>query len=546
MSLNYDVIVIGTGAGALVSALRAHDGGARVGLFEKGDQVGGTSAWSGGMVWIPNNPHMIEAGIPDSTDEAVGYIMAMSNGLIDEKLARELVEAGPEMVTWLEENTPTRFQLIESFPDYHPEEVGGKTAGGRSLECPLYPFDELGEWAARVTRGPQLDGSTRMGESPLGNQPVFGIDPAELERRKERDERGSGQGLIGPLLRACLDRGIEPQVSHAAVELITENSAVRGAVFDTPEGRKEVSSGAVILATGGFERDERLKQAFMRGPLERFASVPTNTGDGLRMVMRVGAALGNMREAWWVPMIDVDVPGRGMTAWMINPERTWPRTIMVNSKGQRFANEATEYNALGAAFHVMDATGYGYANLPAWMIFDQVYLERYGIAVHQAGQPVPDWLIQAGSVEELAERIGAPADQLAATLERWNGFCAQGHDDDFNRGDSAHDRYWGDRRIGTGHESTLGPIDTAPYYAVQMHPGALGTKGGPRTDVNGQVEHVDGAPIDGLYATGNVVSSVMGGTYGGAGGTLAPAMVFGWLAGAHAAESVLARQAASA
>lgn len=540
MTEEFDVIVIGTGAGALVSALRAHEEGARVGIFEKGDQVGGTSAWSGGMVWIPNNPHMREAGIDDSVEEAVTYIMAMSNGLIDEKLAHELVVSGPDMVTWLEEKTPTKFQLIEAFPDYHPEEEGGKPTGGRSLECPLYPFEDLGPWAARVTRGPQLDGSTRMGETPLGNQPVFGIDPAELERRKVRDERGSGQGLIGPLLRACLDRGLEPFVNHEAVELITENDAVRGVIFETADGRKEVPAGAVILATGGFERDERLKQSFMRGPLERFASVPTNTGDGLRMVMRVGAALGNMREAWWVPMIDVDVPGHGVTAWMINPERTWPRTIMVNPQGRRFVNEATEYNALGASFHVMDPTGYGYANLPAWMVFDQAYLERYGIAVHQAGEPVPDWLVQGATVDELAARIDVPAANLAATLERWNGFCAGGHDDDFNRGDSAHDRYWGDRRIGSGVESTLGPVDTAPYYAVRMRPGALGTKGGPRTDVNGQVEHIDGHPIDGLYATGNVASSVMGGTYGGAGGTLAPAMVFGWIAGAHAAGASLA------
>jgi 3-oxosteroid 1-dehydrogenase len=160
----FDVVVLGTGAAALAAAIRASDGGAHVGLFEKADAVGGTSAWSGGMVWIPVNPHMAELGIEDSRDEALTYLNSLSHGLIDTDLAAALIDAGPEMVTWFEANTPVKFQIIKDFPDYHPEHPGAKPGGGRSLECPLYPFADLGAWQDRVTVGPQLSGNITMSE----------------------------------------------------------------------------------------------------------------------------------------------------------------------------------------------------------------------------------------------------------------------------------------------------------------------------------------------------------------------------------------------
>jgi 3-oxosteroid 1-dehydrogenase len=532
----FDVVVLGTGAAALTAALRAHAEGASVGLFEKADTVGGTSAWSGGMVWIPINPHMAELGIEDSRDEAMTYLRSLSQGLIDDKLAAALIDAGPETISWLEANTPTTFQIIKEFPDYHPEHPGAKPGGGRSLECPLFPFVELGEWRERVTVGPQLSGNITMSETSLGRGAPEGVAPDELERRKVRDERGAGQGLIGPLLKGCLDRGIVPHTGMRAVELIVEGPRVVGVRFETSTGPTEVGArGGVVIATGGFEWDPELVRAFSRGPLVRSASVPTNTGDGLRMVMRIGAGLGNMREAWWVPVIDVPV-GERLAAWQVNGERTRPHCIMVNRRGQRFTNEAANYNALGAAFHVIDVSSFEYVNHPAWMVFDDFYLKRYGLAGYKGDSPTPDWMISAGRVPELAAAIDVPSDALQQTVARWNEQIATGHDPDFRRGESAHDRWWGDPEMGSGPEATLGPLDTPPFYAVTVYSGVLGTKGGPRTDGNGQVLDVDGRPIPGLYAAGNAMASVMGMTYGGAGGTLGPALVFGYLAGRHAAQ----------
>ena len=534
----FDVVVLGTGAAALAAAVRASDGGASVGLFEKADAVGGTSAWSGGMVWIPINPHMAELGIPDSREEALTYLDSLSHGLIDEDLAAALIDAGPELVNYLEANTPVRFQIIKDFPDYHPERPGAKPGGGRSLECPLYPFADLGPWQNRVTVGPQLSGNITMSETSLGRGAPSGVAPEELERRRIRDERGAGQGLIGPLLRACLDRRIEPRTGMRAVELVLDDGRVAGVRFETADGPVEVGARrGVIIATGGFEWDPELVRAFARGPLARSASVPTNTGDGLKMVMRIGAGLGNMREAWWVPIIDVPV-GERMAAWQVNGERTRPHCIMVNRRGRRFTNEAANYTALGAAFHVIDVSSFDYLNHPAWMIFDRHYLTRYGLAGFRGDGATPDWMIEAPTLTGLAAAVDVPAADLEDTVTRWNEQSARGEDSDFGRGQSAHDRWWGDPSLGDGPQATLGPLDAAPFYAVQVYSGVLGTKGGPRTDGNGQVLDVDDRLIAGLYAAGNAMASVMGMTYGGAGGTLGPALVFGYLAGRHAAEAV--------
>ena len=207
----FDVVVLGTGAAGLTAAIVAHEGGASVGLFEKGGQVGGTSAWSGGMVWIPLNDHEFELGISDSRDEVLTYLMSLSHGLIDEKLAAAFVDTGPEMVRWLEANTPVMFLVVQGFPDYHPEHPGAKRGGGRSLECPLFAFDELGPWAEKVTVGPQMGRNITMSETSLGRGAPQGVPAEEMERRRMHDERGAGQGLVGRLLKGCLDRGIEPR-----------------------------------------------------------------------------------------------------------------------------------------------------------------------------------------------------------------------------------------------------------------------------------------------------------------------------------------------
>ncbi|MFM2070003.1 MAG: hypothetical protein RLZZ623_266, partial [Actinomycetota bacterium] len=372
-----------------------------------------------------------------------------------------------------------------------------------------------------------------MNETTLGrgDEP----DPVELARRRERDERGCGQALVGRLLKACLDRGIEPRASSAVTSLVMDGSAVVGVRVSDATGEHVVRArGGVIIATGGFEWNAELVRSFIRGPLTRSVSVPTNTGDGLKMAMRAGASLGTMREAWWVPVIDVPDAAGETFAWMVNRERTRPRTIMVNRSGRRFANEAANYNAFGAAFHQIDTTSFEYSNVPCWMIFDQAYLVRYGLAGYRGEGEAPAWLTQAESVDELADKLGIDAGSLIDTVERWNANAASGADPEFGRGISKHDTWWGDPSQ-PGAAATLGPLDTAPFWAVAVHSGALGTKGGPRTTGDGQVIDLDGVPIPGLYAAGNAMSSVMGMTYGGGGGTLAPGMVFGYLGGRAAA-----------
>ena len=532
----FDVVVLGTGAAGLTAAIAAHASGATVAVFEKSDEVGGTTAWSGGMVWVPCNPHMAELGITDSRDEALTYLHSLSHGLIDEKLAAAYIDAGPEMVAFVEAESPVTFSIIPGFPDYHPEHPGAKPGGGRSLECSLFSFDQLGPWADKVTIGPQIGRNISMSETSLGRGAPGGVPAAELARRQQHDERGAGQGLTGRLLKGCLDRGIEPRAEAAGRELVIENGRVVGLRLDTPDGELEVGvRGGVVLATGGFEWDRQLVRSFVRSPMTHPVSVKSNTGDGLRMAMRAGASLGCMPEAWWVPVIEVPKEGFGTVAWQVNGERTRPHCIMVNRRGERFTNEAANYNAFGEAFHVMDVSRYEFVNHPAWMLFDHEYLTRYGLAGHTADAPTPSWMTEAASVRALAESIGVPGEALEASVSRWNTHVAAGHDADFRRGESVHDRYWGDPAFGDDVRSTLGSLDTPPFFAVKVHSGALGTKGGPRTDGDARVLDLDDRPIAGLYAAGNVMASVMGMTYGGAGGTLGPAMVFGYLAGRHAA-----------
>ena len=236
-----DVVVLGSGAAGLTAAIAAAEGGATVAVFEKADLLGGTSAWSGGQVWVPNNRHMPEVGVADSRERAIEYIMSLSRDMLEPELVEAYVDAGPEMVELLEAKTPVQFYAVAGMPDYHPEHPGGSPGGGRTMECPIYPFDELGEWADRVSPSPYYaDPHITMSETPLGKAVPEPPSAEELARRAIRNERGCGQALVGRLLRGCLDRGIEPRVSCAARSLIVEDGAVVGVVVATPEGEAEV------------------------------------------------------------------------------------------------------------------------------------------------------------------------------------------------------------------------------------------------------------------------------------------------------------------
>jgi succinate dehydrogenase/fumarate reductase flavoprotein subunit len=255
------------------------------------------------------------------------------------------------------------------------------------------------------------------------------------------------------------------------------------------------------------------------------------------MAMSVGADLANMNEAWWCP--SVVVPGEEYDGVQLNRGefaiRSLPHSIIVNRAGRRFANEAQNYNDLSRALHLFDTRSYEYANLPAWLVFDERFRSRFSIGTILPGQTVPGWVPWGTTLDDLAGRIGVDASGLAATVARFDGFAATGHDDDFGRGDSLYDRYYGDHDHGPN--PNLAPIREPPYYAVEVIPGMIGTKGGVETDDRARVRDVRGEPIPGLYAAGNLAAFWLGSGYPGAGASIGPAMTFGYLAGRAATDA---------
>ncbi len=534
--LEVDVAVLGSGASGTTAAILAADSGAEVAVLERAEAVGGTTALSGGVLWLPNNHHMAEAGIEDSREDALAYLNSLSLGMMDDELVETLIDTGPEMLRYMEENTPVSLHVFEGYPDYHPENPGGKPEGGRSLDNDLFPFEELGPWADRINHQPDavFFPATML---EIDTKRIDDVPPDVMVERQARDMRSTGQALAGSLIKGCLDREIPVHTATRARELILdENDAVVGLRAERNGADYFVKARkAVVIGSGGFEWNEELVKAFLRGPMTAPTSTPENEGDGLLMAMGAGAALGNMSEAWWIP--GIHVPGdemRGRTfARLILAERTWPRSIIVNRKGKRFMNEAANYNAVGHAFHTFDPNTFEFINLPAWLIVDSQY--QSPIARHQVGPDAPDWIRRAGSLAELAVQIDVDAEGLEETVARFNEGVARGEDPEFQRGVSAYDSYNGDRWEKAPF-TTLGPIDTPPYYAAQIESGALGTKGGPRTNTKAQVLRATGGVIPGLYAVGNAMAGVTAMVYGGAGGTLGPGMTFGYIAGRSAAE----------
>ncbi|MFT4233505.1 MAG: FAD-dependent oxidoreductase [Microbacterium sp.] len=541
MEQNYDVVILGSGAAGLTAALASAVEGASVAVFEKAELLGGSTALSGAGIWIPGNQPAAADGVPDSTEKGLEYLLSLSNGMILPELARALIEGGPRFIDFIEANTELRLAYTPGYPDYHPERPGGLPGGGRTLEPGLVSFEGIEEWIDRI--GGDIR-RIRMSEMPLAGGTGV-VPPDVLAEREARNVEGLGRALVGGLLKAALAHGVVVETGARGVRLLVEDGCVVGVELETSQGPRTVRGGAVVLATGGFEYDRDLVRDFLRGPLERGIGAASNTGDGLRMAMRIGAQLGNMREAWWSPVITTPGtrPDGAANGLLISRERSLPGTIMVNRTGKRFANEAANYNSFGGAFHDLDETNLDYPNIPAYLIISQSTIDRYGVFGGGPGSPAPDWLLRADTLEELAEQLGIEAGNLLATVERFNANAREGVDPDFSRGVSAYDRFPGGRS-GLDPASpfaTLGPLEQAPFYGALVESSALGTKGGPRTDREGRVLDVDGDVIPGLYAAGNVMASPSGMVYGGAGGTLAVAGVFGMYAGRAA---VLDRAAA--
>ena len=527
-----DVIVIGSGGAALAAALSAHDAGARVTVIERADSVGGTTAVSGGGVWMPDN-HVHR--VADSREEALAYMARLSRGRSPAELLARYIDDGPRILAGLEERTRLRFGAI-SWPDYHPEMEGARESG-RMIEPALFDTTLLGDWAKKLRRAPVLGLPLTLQESTVTWTPSYTperYDGAEIKRRVAAGQVACGQALIAALLDGCLTRGIEPMLGVRAAELMVREGAIAGLVVERDGRREDIAASAVVLASGGYEWNGELCSRFLPGALSHPTSPPGNEGDGLLMAMEVGADLANMNEAWWYPAGAVpgeEYEGRQLSRF-IAVERTAPHTIMVDRFGRRFVNEAANYNDMQKAFFAFDANEASPRHLPCWVLFDRQYRSRYPVITTRPGAPDPDWLAVDDTLDGLAAKVGIDPVGLNETVQRWNGLVAAGRDRDFGRGDSFYDRFHGDPT--TSHPN-LGTIEQPPYYALPVHLGSVGTSGGPRIDVHGRVQHVRDRPIPGLYGAGNAIASPAGPAYFGGGTTIGMGLVWGHIAGAHAA-----------
>lgn len=525
-----DVVVVGTGGAALTAATLAHDGGAEVLLIEKNAMLGGTTAVSGGGVWLPGNHVMQAAGVDDDRDDALAYIRRVTAGSEpDPELLEVYVDTAPEVLRYLEDHTPLRTH-IQPLPDYYAPWgfPGTRLMPGRTVEADPYPVgDELPDWSDRIVkRGAlmSLGAATTLAEDFLPQTPEL---VAELQRREERDIRPKGAALVARLFKGLLERGVETLLETPARTVVTDEAGdVIGVVAEHDGAPFRIGARkGVVLACGGFEWNPELVRGHIGYDVLPL-SPGGNTGDGLTMAMDAHAQLANMSSYWGTPvMFDPEITRDGELVPQFEWGRGAPSSIVVNSKGRRFANEALPYNDFPKAFGVYDAEAVEFPNAgPAFLIFDRTVRDTQRVLSMFPGQPDPAWVITADTIGQLADRIGIDPAALEATVARYNQFAAQGEDPDFGR-----------HRRGLMAPGQVRPIETPPYYAVEIHPGALGTNGGPKLDRNGQVCRRGGGVVGGLYAAGNTAANVFGWAYPSGGGTLGNGVVFGYLAGRHVA-----------
>ncbi|HUS24235.1 MAG TPA: FAD-dependent oxidoreductase [Candidatus Binatia bacterium] len=565
----YDVVVVGSGAGGMTAALCAAQAGLSVVVLEKTDRYGGTSAVSGGGIWIPCNDQMSAAGVPDSRAEALTYLKHLTRGEVPQARLEAYVDAAPEMVRSMARDFGVRFESVAKYPDYFPDQPGGKP-GARTMQPAAFDARRLGDefWRQREPyKGTLVLGRIAMDQ--VEAHTLFGRAPGWVmltirmllrywldfswRRRTWRDRRlVLGQGLVGQLRFALLQKKVPVQYDTALESLVEESGRVRGVAVQ--QGGRSVRIGArrgVVLATGGFESNQQMREQFLPKPSQAAwtAAPGINTGDGIRAGQKLGAGLRFMNLVWGAPT--ALIPG-STVATALFVERSLPGCVMVNARGQRFVNEAAPYTEAVAAIYADQASTGG--TIPCWMVFDARFRKNYPAGPMLPGSFVPDaklpreWLgkvyYRAATLEALAAQIGVDARGLAATVQKMNGYAAAGKDAEFGKGNNAFDRYYADPKIGPN--PCLAPIVEAPFYAMPLYPGEIGTKGGLDVDERARVLRENGSVIEGLYAIGNCSAAVMGRTYAGPGATLGPAMTFGFVAARELASAgAQARKAAA-
>ncbi|HET6965278.1 MAG TPA: FAD-dependent oxidoreductase [Acidimicrobiales bacterium] len=521
-----DVIVVGSGGAALTAALSAADSGAEVLVVEKEDVVGGTTGVSGGVLWVPNNDHLAEAGLTDTREDALSYIRRIADGrALDDSLIEVFVDTAPEMLRYLEAKTPLRMQLVTNLPDYYVairDRIPGCQPFSRSVEPVPYPArDELGEWADRIAaRSTLLSlGATTTLVEDLAAMGGVSANLDELARREREGIRVKGAALVACLLKGLLDRGVRIQLSSPARDLVVDDDgAVVGLAAGADGGTRLLGARrGVILACGGFEWNRDMVLGYLGYDVQPL-SPGGNTGDGHLMAMEAGALMGNMWGYWGQgAMFDpaVTLPDGRPAAQMMTG--LGPGSVIVNGHGRRFMHGGYTYNDFPKPFGNFDQDYPGFPNRPpGWVIFGASVKERQPILTMRPGEPAPEWLAQADTVRELAERIGIDPDVLEETVNRFNEHAGRGEDPDWN---SPMPR----------------PVEGPPYYAIEQWPASLGTNGGCRINADGQVLGHRRTVIDGLYAAGNTSAAVLGGAYVGGGTPICSGATFGLLAGRHAA-----------
>lgn len=534
----YDVVVVGSGAAGMTAALTAAKRGLSVVVLEKAPTFGGSAARSGAGIWIPNNPVLLAAGVPDTPAKAAQYLAAVVGPDVPAARQQAFLRSGPEMIAFVLANSPLRFRFMEGYSDYYPELPGG-LPNGRSIEPDQFDGNLLGAELANLN------------PAYLATPPglvVFSADYKWLNLAAVNAKgaavaaaclaRGTAAALAGqkPLtmgqslaagLRVGLQRANVPVLLNTPLlDLNVENGAVTGVLV--PNGLVRARRG-VIVGSGGFEHNAAMRAQYQRQPIGTAWTVGAkeNTGDGHRAGQRAGAALELMDDAWWGPAIPI--PG---DPYFCLAERTLPGGLIVNQAGTRFVNEAAPYSDVVHTMYDKNPTA---PDIPAWLVVDQNYRNKYLFRDTLPLLPLPDsWyaagaVFKASSIQALGSAIGVPPAALKSTVDRFNGFAWSGVDGDFRRGASAYDHYYTDPLVLPN--SCLAPLWAPPFYAFKIVPGDLGTKGGMRTDARARVLRADGSVIPGLYAAGNASAAVMGHSYAGAGSTIGPAMTFGFIAG---------------
>jgi len=524
----YDFVVVGSGAAALVAALVASVGGLRVLILEKTDRIGGTSAMSGAGTWIPANHVARAAGIADSEEEALTYLRsAAPEGweAQEDPLWRAFVRQAPRMLRFVEEHTPLRYELTDE-PDPFGEHPGGCKENGRMVSPRALSRRVAGPYAKSLRRStlPHLFTYREMLDHDPFHTPVGAVMKLlpTLAWRWLTDTAGQGSALIAGLMKGCLDRGCEVRPNARVQRLLRD---AEGRVCGVELAGSHVTAlRGVLLATGGFEWDIALRERHFPGPFDRNGSPRGNTGDGQRMAADAGALLDRMDQANVYPTIPTYYEGKPHGLPIIYQAE--PHAIVVNRHGVRFVSEY-DFN-IGESVDKRAPDG-SPLHLPAWIVGDRRFLQQ-SMPLRFYARRLPGWIRHADSLADLARAIDVPADALAQTVARFNGFCATGHDADFARGDGIWERYKAGRAPGDSPNITLGAIERAPFVAIPFNRSILGTKGGARTDDRARALRADGSVIEGLYCAGLVMANPIGTRPMGSGTTIGPNMTWGFIA----------------